>query len=307
MAEAPRGVYAAMLTPFNANLDPDLGAFVNHGRWLLANGCDGLAPLGTTGEGNSLSLKQRMRMIEAAMTKLPIDRCIFGAGSCALADAVQLAREATRAGAAGVLMLPPFYYKNPSEDGLYDFFAAAIERVGIPRLRLYLYHFPQLSTVSITPALIRRLRQAFGDAIAGLKDSGGDWNYSAALLKEFPGFAVFSGSEQYLLNNLRAGGVGTIAASVNVTAPLAAPVYRHWQTPEADRLQAALTAVRVLFQDYPLISGLKETMALITGNPAWRAMLPPNEPLGPAESAALKAKLAELSAMQPVIAAARAA
>src|SRR5690348_17554777 len=78
MAEAPRGVYAAMLTPFNANLDPDLGAFVNHGRWLLANGCDGLAPLGTTGEGNSLSLKQRMRIIEAALTKLPIDRCIFG-------------------------------------------------------------------------------------------------------------------------------------------------------------------------------------------------------------------------------------
>jgi len=307
MAEAPRGVYAAMLTPFNANLDPDLGAFVNHGRWLLANGCDGLAPLGTTGEGNSLSLKQRMRMIEAAMTKLPIDRCIFGAGSCALADAVQLAREATRAGAGGVLMLPPFYYKNPGEDGLYDFFAAAIERVGLPRLRLYLYHFPQLSAVPITPALIRRLRQAFGDTIAGLKDSGGDWNYSAALLKEFPGFAVFSGNEQYLLNNLRAGGLGTISASVNVTAPLAQPVYRQWQTPEADRLQAALTAVRVLFQDYPLISGLKETMALITGNPAWRAMLPPNVPLRPAETAALKARLAELPAMQPVIAAARAA
>lgn len=307
MEPAARGVYAAILTPFNANLEPDLGAFVNHGRWLLANGCDGLAPLGTTGEGNSLSLKQRMRIIETALTKLPIDRCIFGAGSCALADAVQLAREATKAGAAGVLMLPPFYYKEPSEDGLYNFYAAAIERVGNPRLRLYLYHFPQLSAVPITPALTRRLRQNFGDTIAGLKDSGSDWNYSAALLKEFPGFGVFSGSEQHLLNNLRAGGVGTISAAVNVTAPLAAPVYRHWQTPEADRLQAVLSAVRVLFQDHPLVAGLKETMALITGNPAWRNMLPPNVPLGPAESAALKAKLAELSAMQPAIAAARAA
>jgi len=307
MAKNPRGVYAAILTPLNANLEPDLGAFVNHGRWLLANGCDGLAPLGTTGEANSLSLKQRMRIIEATQTKLPIERCIVGAGSCALADAVQLAREATNAGAGGVLMLPPFYYKNPSEDGLYNFFAAAIERVADPRLRLYLYHFPQLSAVGITSALIHRLKRAFGDAIVGLKDSGGDWNFSAALLKEFPGFGVFSGSEQYLLNNLRAGGVGTISASVNVTAPLAQPVYRHWQQPEADALQATLTAMRVLFQDYPLIAGLKETMALITGNPAWRTILPPNVPLGAAEAAALKAKLAELPAMQPVIAAARAA
>jgi len=307
MAKNPRGVYAAILTPFNANLEPDLGAFVNHGHWLLANGCDGLAPLGTTGEANSLSLKQRMRIIETTLTKLPIERCIIGAGSCALADAVQLAREAANAGAGGVLMLPPFYYKNPSEDGLYNFFAAAIERVADPRLRLYLYHFPQLSAVAITPALIRRLKRAFGDIVVGLKDSGGDWNFSAALLKEFPGFAVFSGSEQYLLNNLRAGGVGTISASVNVTAPLAQPVYRHWQQPDADALQATLTAVRVLFQDYPLIAGLKETLALITGNPAWRTMLPPNVPLGPIEAAALKAKLAELSAMQPVIAAARAA
>ncbi|MDE2227433.1 MAG: dihydrodipicolinate synthase family protein [Alphaproteobacteria bacterium] len=307
MAENPRGVYAAILTPLTANFEPDLGAFVAHGQWLLANGCDGLAPLGTTGEANSLSLKQRMRIIEATLTKLPIERCIVGAGSCALADAVQLAREATRAGAGGVLMLPPFYYKNLSEDGLYNFFAAVVERIADPRLRLYLYHFPQLSAVPITPALIRRLRNAFGDTIAGLKDSGGDWNFSAALLKEFPGFGVFSGSEQYLLNNLRAGGVGTISASVNVTAPLAQPVYRHWQNTEADDLQATLTAVRVLFQDYPLVPALKETMALVTGNPVWHTLLPPNAPLGPAQAAALKAKLAALPAMQPVIAAARAA
>ncbi len=238
MAANPRGVYAAILTPFNANLEPDLGAFVNHARWLLANGCDGL---------------------------------------------------------------------EPSEDGLFAFFAAVIERVADRRLRLYLYHFPQLSTVPMTSSLIRRLQREFGDTIAGLKDSGGDWGYSAALLKEFPGFAVFSGSEQYLLDNLRAGGVGTISASVNVTAPLAHPVFRHWRTPKAESLQARLTAVRVLFQHYPLISGLKETLALISGNAAWRAMLPPNVPLGAADAAALKAQLAELPAMQPVIAAARAA
>ena len=207
--------------PDPRSYEPDLKGFVAHARWLLANGCDGLAPLGTTGEANSLSLGQRMKIIEMVATELPAGKCIIGAGACALADAVHLTREIVRMGAAGALILPPFYYKSPGEDGLYGFFSEVIERVGDARLRLYLYHFPQLSAVPITLTLIERLKKTHGDAIAGLKDSGGDWNYSDALLKALPGFGVFSGSEQYLLNNLRAGGVGTISASVNVTAPLA--------------------------------------------------------------------------------------
>lgn len=304
---APRGVYAAILTPLTAALEPDLDAFVAHGKWLLAHGCDGLAPLGTTGEANSMSLKQRMRVLEAAGRHLPPARLIIGAGSSAIADAVHLARASLDIGAAGVLLLPPFYYKNPGEDGLFAFFAQVIERTADQRLRAYLYHFPQQSAVPITASLIRRLKDSYGDIIAGLKDSGGEWNYSAGLLKDFPGFGIFTGSEQYLLANLRAGGVGTISASVNVTALLAQPVYAKWREAEADAAQEVLTAARALFKDLPLVGAIKEMMTLISGNPAWRHILPPNTPLAPAQRAELEARLAQLPAMRPVMAASRAA
>jgi 4-hydroxy-tetrahydrodipicolinate synthase len=302
MAETLRGVYAAVLTPFTDKLEPDLERFVRHCKWLLANGCDGLAPLGTTGEANSLSVAQRLALVEAARAGgVPLANCIFGAGSCALADAVTVTKAVVAAGGGGALLLPPFYYKNPSEDGLFAFFSEVIERTGDARLKLYLYHFPQLSTVPITVPLVARLKRAYGDTIAGLKDSSGDWQVSAAFLREFPGFGVFSGSEEFLLANLRAGGVGCISASTNVTAPLARPVYSAWNKAEAEGLQHGLTDVRLVFQSYPLQAALKEVMALMTGDASWRILLPPNRPLAPAQRAELAARLKDLPQMQPIL------
>jgi len=305
MASDLRGVYAAVLTPFTDTLEPNLKAFVAHCHWLLAHGCDGLAPLGTTGEANSLSVAQRLALIEAAAGGgVPMGKCIFGSGSCALADAVAVTKAAVAAGSGGALLLPPFYYKNPTEDGLFAFFSEVVQRVGDRRLRLYLYHFPQLSTAPITVSLVARLKREYGDTIAGLKDSSGDWQTTATFLKEVPGFGVFSGSEQFLLPNLRAGGVGCISASTNVTAPLARPVYAAWRASEADALQQALTEARLIFQSYPLQAALKEMMAVITGDASWRVLLPPNHSLTMAERAELAARLGALPQMQPVLRAA---
>jgi 4-hydroxy-tetrahydrodipicolinate synthase len=301
-SDKPTGVYAAVLTPLTRELDVDPGLFVAHCRWLLQNGCDGLAPLGTTGESNSLSVRQRLSLIEAAAgAGLPMGRVVAGAGSCALADAVEVTRAATAAGCAGVLLLPPFYYKNPTEDGLFAFFAELIERVGSPRLRLYLYHFPQLSTVPISAKLIGRLMAAYPGIVAGLKDSSGDWSNTASLLKEFPGFEVFSGSEKFLLANLRAGGVGCISATVNVTAPLAQTVYRAYLSgAETEAHQQALTAVRVVLESYPMQGALKQVMSAITGNAAWLNILPPNRPLSEAQARELMARLRALPQTQPL-------
>ncbi len=145
------------------------------------------------------------------------------------------------------------------------------------------YHYPQLSTVPITVPLVARLKRAYGDTIAGLKDSSGDWQVSATFLREFPGFGVFSGSEEFLLPNLRAGGVGCISASTNVTAPLARPVYAAWREAPAEGLQRGLTEVRLVLQSYPLQAALKEVMAVISGDGRWRTLLPPNQPLAPAQ------------------------
>ncbi|MBV9522871.1 MAG: dihydrodipicolinate synthase family protein [Alphaproteobacteria bacterium] len=299
----PRGVYAAVLTPLDQNYEPDAALFVRQCRWLLENGCDGLAPLGTTGEANSLSVEQRIRLIEAAAgSGIPMAKFIPGAGSCALVDAVKVTAAAVAAGAAGALLLPPFYYKNPSEEGLFAFFSEVIQRVGDARLRLYLYHFPQLSTVPITASLIARLMKAYPDGtIAGLKDSSGDWSNTARLLKEFPGFGVFSGSEEFLLANLRAGGVGCISASTNVTAPLARPVYLAWQQANADELQKALTEVRLVLQSYPMQAALKQVCAAINGNTSWLNILPPNRPLTAAQASELTQRLAGLPQMKPIL------
>ncbi len=297
------GVFAAVLTPLTQALEPDTALFATHCHWLISQGCDGLVPLGTTGEGNSLSVSQRLRLIEScAQSGIPAARFIIGSGSCALADAVELTRAAVRADAAGVLVLPPFYYKEPSQDGLFRFFSEIIQRVGDRRLRIYLYHFPQLSTVPITTSLIQRLIAAYPETIAGLKDSSGDWSYSANLIKEFPALDIFSGNEQYLLANLHAGGAGCISANVNVSAALAQAVCLAWREgQDAERIQKELDDVRIVLQEYPIPSALKHLMSVITGNPGWNNILPPNLPLPAEQARKLTACLSALPCMKSIL------
>jgi len=303
MSEAkPAGVYVAAITPFDDKLRPDAGAYIAYCRWLLANGCDGLAPFGTTGEGPSLAIAQKLELVQALIEAgLDPQRMIPGTGAVALADAVTLTAGMTKLGVAGSLALPPFYYKNPTEDGLFAFYAALIERVGDARLRLYLYHFPQMSAVPITLALVERLLKAYPGVVVGLKDSSGDWTNSETLLKTFPGFRVFSGSEQFLLPNLRLGGPGCISATVNLTAPLAAPIYANWESPDAEALQEGLSQARLTLQRYPLIPALKEVAAYATGNRAWLNMIPPTAPLPRDRASELIAALQALPQVAPLL------
>jgi 4-hydroxy-tetrahydrodipicolinate synthase len=221
---------------------------------------------------------------------------IPGTGAAALGDVVELTRHAVAAGCGGVLVLPPYYYKNPSEDGLFAAFAALIERVADPRMRLYFYHIPQFTMVPIPHAVIERLIVAFPGVIAGLKDSSGDWSYSETLLKRLPGFAVYPGSEIFLSRVLRAGGAGCISGTVNFTAPLAAQVKAAANQADADRLQEKLNAVRLIVERRPLIPALKAIKAESTGQPGWGRTLPPFVPLADADRAAL---FKELDALLP--------
>jgi 4-hydroxy-tetrahydrodipicolinate synthase len=185
------------------------------------------------------------------------------------------------------LLLPPFYYKSPSEEGLYRFFSEVVEGVGDSRLNVYLYHFPAMSAVPIPLSLILNLRKAYGEAIRGVKDSSGDWSYTARLLTEIPGFAVFSGSEEFLLRNLQAGGPGCISASTNVTCRFAHGVYANWRSERAAALQEELLRFRCAIQKFPMQAAVKELLAVKTGNPDWRIVLPPNEQLSETQRAKL--------------------
>jgi len=224
MSKRIHGVLAPVVTPFKADLAPDPERFVKHCRWLVSQNC-GLAPFGTTSEANSMSKDERMSLLDALVAAdIDLSRVMPGAGCCSITETVELTAHAVRHGCAGVLMLPPFYYKDVTEEGLYRYFSEVVQRVGDARLRIYLYHIPPVAVVGITPNLVERLVKAYPSAIAGMKDSSGDWDNTKTFLDAFAGgscqsgsdFDVFVGSETFLLANMRNGGAGTISATGNV-------------------------------------------------------------------------------------------
>jgi 4-hydroxy-tetrahydrodipicolinate synthase len=300
------GVLAPVLTPFRADLSPDAARFTRHCRWLLAQGCDGLAVFGTTSEANSLSVEEREALLEELL-RGGIDpaKLLPGTGCCALSDSVRLTRAAVRAGCAGVLMLPPFYYKGVSEDGLFRSFAEVIERVGDARLRVYLYHIPPVAQVGFTVKLVERLLGAYPRTIAGMKDSSGDWSNTQAMLDAFSrsGFDVFSGSERFLLANLRGGGAGCITATGNVNPAAIARLLREWRSPLAEQMQEGLNAVRGAVEKHPVIAALKAIVAHHSGDAAWRTVRPPLVDLPAAQAEALLGDLRRLHFEMPGLAA----
>jgi 4-hydroxy-tetrahydrodipicolinate synthase len=282
------GVMAAVLTPLDGDLAPDHATWIAHCRWLLAQGCHGLAVLGTTSEANSFSLDERLAMLDAlGGSGIDGGRVVPGTGACAIPDAVRLSRKAIEIGAAGVLVLPPFYYKPVTDDGLFAAYSEVIERVGDRRLKVLLYHIPQNTGVPISHALIERLLEAWPLTVVGIKDSAGDFANMAAMCRRFPGFKVFSGSDSFLLPLLEAGGAGSITACNNVAAALSARVYAAKGTSGAARLQEELSAVRGAIQAFPLVEALKEIVAEATGRPGWRRLRPPLMPLSRSQARAL--------------------
>lgn len=284
------GVVAASLTPMRSDLTIDPSRLWTHCRRLLDSGCNGVLLFGTTGEANSFTVNERLELIEGiAASGLPLDRLVVGTGCCAEHDTVTLTKRVLDQGVENVLALPPFYYKSVSDDGLFAFFERVIHGIDDSRMKIHLYHIPQMSGVSFSHALIDRLIAGFPDTIAGIKDSSGDRNHLMSLCESFPGLRIFSGTERFLLDVLEAGGVGCVSATANVTAPLAGRLYERWRTGEAAGLQEELSKIRSAIKDFPLIPALKCLTALRTGDKDWLNLRPPLAPLSEKDAAALQA------------------
>lgn len=288
-----KGVFAPVITPFKENLEPDARKLANHCRWLINNDV-GLAVFGTNSEANSMSTEEKIVLLERLIEDgLPPERMMPGTGCCALPDTVALTRKAVELGCGGVLMLPPFYYKNVSDDGLYRSFAEVIERVGDNRLRVYLYHIPPIAQVGITLPVIERLLRDYPGTVVGIKDSSGDWNNTETMLDQFKDelFNVFPGSETYLLQGLRNGGAGCISATANVNPRAIAHLAATWEEDDADEQQAGLDRVRSIFQGYVMIPAMKAAVAHFSDSPGWRRVRPPLDPFSDDQSRALTGSL----------------
>jgi 4-hydroxy-tetrahydrodipicolinate synthase len=298
MSNVRKGVWAAALTPLNSDLSVDLDAMVAHHKWLLANGCDGVAVLGTTGEANSFTVGERRAVIDAVATSgMVLDRIMIGTGCCALPDTVELTRAVLDTGCTSVLMLPPFYYKGVSDDGLFAAYDHVIQTIGDSRMEIIVYDFPAMTGLEIGTGLLARLNKAYPDTVIGVKDSSGRWDDMKAVAEAIPGFGTFAGTEQYLLDTLRAGGAGCITATGNVTSHLCQRVYAAFVSGDqaaADAAQEEASAVRLMLQAHGAVPALKEIMAQHTGDGAWRNMRPPIMPLSEAKIAALYADMEKM-------------
>src|SRR5215472_17392914 len=289
------GVLVPLLTPFTPRGEPDTGRFVAFCRWLLDPGAGGLAIFGTTSEANSMSPAERMELLDRVIEAgIPAEKLMPGTGACAMTDATMLVQHAVGHGCGGVLMLPPFYYKGVSDDGIFAFISGVIDNVASPALKLFLYHIPPMAVVGFSLDLVGRFIRTYPETVVGLKDSSGDWNNTAALLDRYPGFSVFPGSEVFLLDGLRKGAVGCITASGNVNVPGIKKVYDNWRDPQAEASQAEITTLRKALQAYPMVPALKRIVAHYHNDPNWAAVRPPLVPLDRAESTALIADLGKL-------------
>ncbi len=299
MTKARRGVYAAALSPFAADGTLDAAKLVAYSGWLVTQGgCDGVAPTGTTGEANSIPFHERLALPATfAGSGLDADQVIFGTGACAAADATALSRAALDAGFPNVLVLPPFYYKSVSEDGLYAYFARLIEGVRDDRLRVYLYHFPQMSMTPIPVGLVTRLKADFGPIIAGLKDSSGDFAQSRAFVAATGGldgdFDVYPASEALLFDGLAAGCAGTISGSTNAFAGKAQSALAA-TGPARDSAIAAVKAARAVAQKYPMVAAMKRIQAWRSEDEGWLRLAPPLVRLTSEQESELRADLEAL-------------
>lgn len=272
MTKTLSGVIAAVATPIDAAGAPDLKRATDLARHLLDNGCDGLNVLGSTGEATSFSRDERKSVMDAYKKNgLPLDRLMVGTGAASVADAVALTRHAADLGFAGALVLPPFYYKGVSDDGLVNYIGAVVKATEDSKLPIYLYHYPQLTGTPWHVALIKRLRESFPSRIVGLKDSSGDMAFARSAAAVAKDFAVFPSTEACLLDARKGEFAGCISATANLNSDLC---QRAWGAGDAAALEAAV-AIRKLFDGRPLVPGVKTLLAHIHSDAALAQVRPP--------------------------------
>lgn len=273
-------LFVPAITPFADDMSLDTDRFVAHAKALISAGAHGLAPFGTTSEANSLTIAERTAALEALIDAgIPAAQLIPGTGCCSIGDTITLSQHATKLGCRGVLMLPPFYYKGVSDNGVFDFYASVIDAIGAD-LRVYLYHIPQMTGVPITLELIDQLLKIYPDNIAGLKDSSGNWDNTRQVIEAFPQIDTYSASESLIPENVKTGGAGCISASANVNPAGIRRLIDGLGNDQEPVLLDQVSQVRKIFEGIPLIPSIKAAVAAQYGDAGYARVRPPFEAVG---------------------------
>ena len=286
-------VLSPVLTPFKEDGSPDAQKLLKQCQWLEANGV-GQAIFGTNSEANSMSAPQKMgtltTLIEGGLNPAHM---MPGTGATSIDATVNMTRHAVQHKCAGVLMLPPFYYKDVTDDGLFAYFSEVIQKVGDARLQVYIYNIPPVTKINLSLSLLERLVKEYPKTVVGMKDSSGDWSYTESVIKLLApsGFRVYAGSEVFLMRTLRAGGVGCISATANVNPRAIAELAAHWRESDADQRQTDLDQVRSIFAQYQMIAGMKTAVAHYSKDAEWLRVRPPLMQLNADQQAKLLGEL----------------
>ncbi len=299
------GVFCASATPILEDGTPDHAAFAVHCKALIEEGCDGVALLGTTGEANSFSLEQRQHLLERVIVAgVDPQRLLPGTSQTNVPDSITLVKHAVGLGVKACVVLPPFYYKGVSDEGLFRFYAELIEGVGSDDLRVVLYHIPPIAQIGISLELTARLREAFPGIIVGVKDSSGKLESMEAYAKAFQGFSVLAGADPFMLPLLRAGGAGCITSSSNLIGKHLRVVFDNWfdetRSAEVEAAQARINAWRDLSNAYVQLPTVKAMLARRRNHMGWTRVRPPLVELNADEVATVWGRMDALEAAENV-------
>lgn len=274
------GLSCASVTPFAASGAVDVPRLIAHLQRCQAEGCDSFMLFGTTGEGASVGLAERNLVLESAIDAFGGDSVLVGIAASAPADAAAQANPLFDAGGRGALLAPPFFFKGIGDEGLYRWFSRAIEAMHAPR-GVFLYHLPSVTQVPLSLSLIGRLREAFPEVVAGVKDSGGDWPYTERLLAAHGDAHILVGDERFLARAMRHGASGAINGVSNFCARRLRPLI------ERGEEDAGLCALVELLLEAPVIPGIKTLVAHVAGDKAFARVAPPLAELPAAQATRL--------------------
>ncbi len=296
MSEKFRGVCCAAATPVREDLSADVDKLAVHCKHLLADGCHGIALLGSTGEANSFSVAERMAILEGVVKAGVPAACLLpGTGVCALPDTIALTKHALALGVSRVVMLPPFYYKKLSDPALIDCYSYVFDQVADSRLRVILYHIPPISQIAITDGVIEGLLKKYPATVAGVKDSSGDFEHMKGLAQHFPQLSILAGADPMMKPLLEVGGAGCITATSNLAARYLRTVFDGFASPAAkaavEAAQACIVAQRTISNHFTQIPTIKAMVGLRYGDAGWGRVRHPFTALTGAQRAELKALL----------------